>query len=228
MVQDSTSPYELRTREFSSDADHQVLLFPTRSPAEVPTLLPAQSASRQVTKKRARAQISTRTIRQVTVLGVSGRLMDVVQDLDRATQLALGEEPRGVVCDLSTALDVVEPAAVEVLATAGRHVRDWPGIPVGVACPDRQVREALRAHPLGRHLIVAESLFSVMSAVLATATLKVARLQLAPHPTAPRACRDFVTHTLHDLRLDPVVPFARLVVSEMVVPAAKNGRALVK
>ena len=223
MVQYSTSPHELRTREFSSDADHQVLLFPTRPPAEVSTFLPVQSASRQVPRRRVRAQISTRTIRDVTIVGVSGRLEEVVQDLDQAIQRALGEEPRGVVCDLSAALEVDEPVAVEVLATVGRHVRDWPGIPVGVACPDRQVREALLAHRLGRHLIVAQSLFSVMSAVLATATLRVARLQLAPHPTAPRACRDFVTHTLHDLHLDPVVPFARLVVSEMVISSSVHA-----
>jgi hypothetical protein len=128
-----------------------------------------------------------------------------------------------VVYDLSAALEGDEPVAVEVLATAGRHVRDWPGIPVGVACPNRQVREALGAHRLGRHLIVAESLFSVMSAVLATATPRVAKLQLAPHPTAPRACRDFVTRTLRDLHLNPVVPFARLVVSEMVVSSSVHA-----
>jgi hypothetical protein len=223
MVQHSTSPQELRTREFSSHADHQVLLFPARLPGEVPTLLPVQPARRQVPRRRARAQIRTRTIRDVTVLGVCGRLEDVVQDLDQAIQLALGEEPRGVVCDLSAAFEGDEPVAVEVLATAGRHVRDWPGIPVGVACPDPQVREALRAHGLGRHLIVAESLFSVMSAVLATATLRVAKLQLAPHPTAPRASRDFVTQTLRDLHLNPVVPFARLVVSEMVVSSSAHA-----
>src|SRR5665811_2432110 len=98
---------------------------------------------------------------------VTGRLVDVAQELDLAIQLALAEGPRGVVCDLSAVLEGAEPGAVEVLATAGRHVRDWPGIPVAVACPDPWVREALRVQPLGGHLIVTASLFSAVSAVLA-------------------------------------------------------------
>jgi len=157
------------------------------------------------------------------VLGVAGRLSDVVEDLDRTMQLALADEPPGVVCDLSAVREGGERAAVEVLATAGRHVRDWPGIPVGVACPDPQVREALRAHPLGRYLIVTESLFSAISAVLATPAPSVARLRLAPHPTAPRASRNFVTRALLDWQLNRVVPFASLVVSELVVSSSVNA-----
>jgi hypothetical protein len=150
------------------------------------------------------------------VLGVTGRLGDVVEDLDRAMQLALADGPRGVVCDLSAVLGVFKPVVVEVLAMAGRHVRDWPGIPVAVACPDPQVRAALRAHPLGVHLIVTDSLFSAVSAVLATPALFVERLRLSPHPTAPRASRDFVTRTLLGWQLHGLAPVASLVISELV------------
>jgi hypothetical protein len=136
--------------------------------------------------------------------------------LDRAIQLALADGPRGVVCDLSGVLEGAEMVAIEVLAMAGRHVRDWAGTPVAVACPDPNVRKGLRAHPLGAHLIVTESTFSAVSAVLSTPTLAVERLQLTPHPTAPRASRDFVTRTLKSWRLDRVAPFASLVVSELV------------
>jgi hypothetical protein len=121
-----------------------------------------------------------------------------------------------VVCDLSAVLGVFKPVVVEVLAMAGRHVRDWPGIPVAVACPDPQVRAALRAHPLGVHLIVTESLFSAISAVLATPALFVERLRLAPHPTAPRASREFVTRTLLGWQLSGLAPVASLVISELV------------
>ena len=62
----------------------------------------------------------------VVVLTVEGRLGDVVEDLCWAIQPALAEGPRGVVCDLSGVLEGGEPAAVEVLATAGRHVGDCP------------------------------------------------------------------------------------------------------
>jgi len=183
------------------------------NPGVVTGFLGPNGSGRSTTKVRVRRH----AIRQVVILETAGRLRDVVEELDQAIQLALADGPRGVVCDLSGVLDGAEPVAVEVLATAGRHVRDWPGIPVAVACPDPLVREALRAHPLGGHLIVTESMSSAVFAVLATPTMVVERLRLAPHPTAPRASRDFVTRTLLDWRLGRVIPFASLVVSELVI-----------
>jgi len=205
--------------------DLQTGLYPTRLPtrfaADLPSGLPAKSAARPATGWQVRAR--KHAIRQVVVLEVGGRLSDVVEELDRAIQLALAEGPRGVVCDLSSVLEDAEPVAVELLATAGRHVRDWPGIPVAVACPDPQVREALEAHSLGGHLIVRSSLFSAVTAVLATPTLTVERLRLAPHPTAPRASREFVTRALLDWRLGRTIPFATLVVSELVASSSVNA-----
>jgi hypothetical protein len=221
MAQQPSSPHEPSSHELYADSDHQVLLFPTSFAVCDPTDPPAQSAARAAT--RARARVSTRVIRQVVVLGFAGPLGDVVQDLDRTMQLALADEPRGVVCDLSAACGGFEPVAVEVLATAGRHVRDWPGIPIVVACPDPQLRDALRAHRLGRHLIVTESLFCAMSVVLATPALTMGRLRLAPHPTAPRASRNFVTRTLLDWRLNRAIPFASLVVGELVASSSINA-----
>jgi hypothetical protein len=162
-------------------------------------------------------------IREVAVVDVAGRLGDGVRELDAAIQLALADGSRGVVCDLSGLPEDVVAVAVEVIATAGRHVRDWPGVPVAVACPDPQAREALEAHPLGAHLIVRASLFSAVTAVLATPALSVEWLQLAAHPTAPRASREFVTRTLLDWRLGRTIPFATLVVSELVASSSVNA-----
>jgi hypothetical protein len=94
---------------------------------------------------------------------------------------------------------------------------------VAVVCPDPQVRETLGAHLLGGHLIVTASLASAVSAVLATPALTVASLRVAAHPSAPRASRDFVTRTLLDRRLTRVIPFASLVVSELVASSMINA-----
>ena len=75
---------------------------------------------------------------------------------------------------------------------------------------------ALAAHPLGGHLIVTTSVLSAVAAVLATPAPAVERLRLAPHPTAPRAARNFVTRTLLDWGLGRVISSASLVVSELV------------
>ena len=206
------------TENLPADFDNHVVLFPTRSPNDAHSEPAAQSASRLAT-----GPVRTHTIRQVVVLELSCRLREAVEALDRAIQLALAEGPRGVVCDLSNVLEGADPAAVAELATAGRHVRDWPGVPIAVACPDPQVREGIRAQPLGRHLIVTPSLFSAVSAVLATPALAVTGRKLAAHPTAPRASREFVTRTLMDLQLGRVVPFASLVVSELVASSSLNA-----
>ena len=216
MAQQPSSSHDLPT-----DLDRHVIVFPTRPVDEVLTQLAAQSAGRPATGPRGR--VRTHTVRQIVILEVSCQLRDVVEELDRAILLALADGPRGVVCDLSAVLEGADPGSCEELATAGRHVRDWPGIPVAVACPDPRVREALRAEPLGVHLIVTPSLFTAVSAVLATPTLTVQRLRLAAHPTAPRAAREFVTRTLMDWRLHRVIPFASLVTSELVASSSSNA-----
>jgi hypothetical protein len=162
-------------------------------------------------------------IRQVSVVEVAGRLEDVGEDLDRAIQVGLAERARGVVCDLSAVSGVTGPSATDLLASAGRHVRDWPGIPVGVACPDPRLREALRAHPLGHHLIVTPSLLSAMTAVLATRVLTVERLRLAPDQAAPRLAREFLNRTLLRWRLGPIIPSASMVLSELVSNATMDA-----
>ncbi|MEP7370113.1 MAG: hypothetical protein ABI662_10675 [Dermatophilaceae bacterium] len=161
-------------------------------------------------------RVRTHALRQVVVLEFSGTLGEVIEDLDRSIQFALADGPRGVVCDLSALCVGAESSAVELLATAGRHVRDWPGIPVVVAGSKRAVREVLPVHPLGRHLILRASVREAVSAVLQTPLPVIEWLRLAPHPTAPRASRNFVSRTLLDWGLGRLIPSASLVVSELV------------
>lgn len=160
--------------------------------------------------------VRTYKARQVAILETSGLFGDAVEDLDPAIELALADAPRGVVCDLTTVLEGAQPGEIDLLAKAGRHVRDWPGIPVAVACPDPQVGASLAADALGAHLIVTTTILQALSAVLRTPTPTVEWLHLAPHPTAPRAARDFVTRTLLGWGLGSVIPTASLVVSELV------------
>jgi hypothetical protein len=198
----------------SVDVGHHVVGYPTRPAVRYPTEFPAQQDGTAATAER--VGVRTHAVRGVVVLEVAGRLGDVVQDLDRAIQQALAEGPRGVVCDLSRVLECAEPGVVSVLARAGRHVRDWSGTPVAVACPHPRVRAALTAHLMGRQLIVTESVFCAVSLVLATPTVVVETLRLAPHPTAMRASREFVTGTLLNWGLDRLALAANLVVTELV------------
>jgi hypothetical protein len=168
-------------------------------------------------------QVRMYELDDVVVLEVAGRLSDVVEDLDRAIQLALSDGPRGVACDLSAVLEDAEPDAVDMLATAGRHVRDWPGIPVAMACRDARVLTALKAHPLGEHLIVTDSVPTAVAEILATPTPAVERIRLGPLPTAARASRDFVTRALLKWQLGAAIPCVCLVASELVTNAALHA-----
>ena len=213
MEQLPNSPHTLR-----AGVDHQILPFSARYAPYIPVEMPNQQEVRPLAVPR--HGIRSRAVRQVAVLEVAGRLSDVVDELGHAIRLALAHGPRGVVCDLSAVLPGADPVAVQMLASAGHHVRDWPGIPVAVASSDPALRDALSAHPMGRHLIVADSLFSALTAVLATPYLMVQCLTLAPHPTAPRASRNFVKRTLLDWHLEQAVPAVSQGVSELVTSSS--------
>jgi hypothetical protein len=156
----------------------------------------------------------------VVVLQPSGRLADVVEPCSLAIRTALAEDSRGVVCDLSAVDEHDSPGSVRALALNGAHPRDWPAVPVSVACGDPRLRDLLRRKPLARHLLVAESVRQALRALASTDRAVVHTLRLAPHPTAPRAARRFVAQALEEQGLDDHVPAARVVISELVTSAA--------
>lgn len=199
------------------DLEHHGVRLPTRSGAlhAGPSRRPAASPQVAVTRH---------AVRQVVVLEVVRPLGEVTQELDHEIRLALADEPRGVVCDLSAWIGVAAAAvvaddrttAIEALASAGRHVRDWPGTPVAMACPDPLFPQALHSHPLGGALTTAESELTAVLAVLSTAPPAVRRLRLDPHTSAIRDSGDFLAFVLLDWGLDQLVHSAGQVLSELV------------
>jgi hypothetical protein len=169
---------------------------------------------------RFRSHVSGR----VVVLQVAGPLSDAVEGLDLATRCALAQDPRGVVCDLSQAVEVGESGALRGIATAGRHVRDWPGVPVAVGGLAPRYGARLRRMPLGDHLVVTDSLPAALTRVMQMSCPTVDSRRLAPHPTAPRAARDFVSRTLLDWGLGHRIPAACLLASELVSNAVLHAQ----
>jgi histidine kinase-like protein len=167
--------------------------------------------------------IAARVVGDVVVLEVAGPLRDVVEGLDRAIAMALAELPRGVACDLTAVSELGDSDPLHRLAEAGRHARDWPGIPVVMACPDAPAREALHAQPLSRHLLITRSLRLALSAVRGTVSPPTRTRRLAPHPTSPRAARDFVTSTLVAWKMPDHLTDACLVASELVTNAMEHA-----
>lgn len=220
MAQPSSTP-----NDFSLYLDQPAVLVPVSADLVRPGY-PLESVELPAVEPSTR--VRTHALRQVVVLEYAGRLGSVIEELDKAVQLGLADGPRGVVCDLSAVYEGAEPHVVELLATVGRHVRDWPGIPVVLAGSKRRVREVLRAHPLGGHLILMPSVPEAVSAVLATPLPLVDWLRLAPHPTAPRASRNFVSRTLLDWGMGKLIPSASLVVSELVTNSTIHAGSAVE
>jgi hypothetical protein len=167
----------------------------------------------------------THTVGRIVVLDAAGRLNDVVEDLDLAIQFALAQDPSGVACDLSAVVEVNATGALRMLAAAGRHPRDWAGVPVAMAGLDPDAGEALRGKPLGCHLVISAGLRHALTSVLEAASPAVESLRLAPHPTSPRACRDFVSRTLLDWGLCQHIAAAALVVNELAINAITHAQS---
>ena len=163
--------------------------------------------------------VESHAVGQVVVLGVAGPLSDVVEELDHAIRLALAQGPRGVACDMTRVVEVSAPGALRRLASAGRHPRDWPGVPVAVTCLGRRDGQTLGTNLLGGHLMVTATLPPALSAILQAARPAGVTRRLAPHPTAPRAARDLVSRALVDWRLSQQIPDTCLVISELVTNA---------
>ena len=170
------------------------------------------------------SQVTSHGAGQVVILEAAGPLSDAVEDLDRATRLALAAEPRAVVCDLSRVVAPRTPGALRGLATTGRHPRDWPGVPVAVAGLAPHAGERLSRLPLGYHLVVSDSMSHALSCVLRAVCPTIRRQRLSPRRAAPSVARDFTGQTLCDWRLDHLNPVATLVVSELVSNAVTHAR----
>jgi hypothetical protein len=160
---------------------------------------------------------------EVAVVAGVGRPGDVVADLRRAVLLALAEDPLAVVCDLTGVLDGNDADARVLLATMSQQVRDWPAVPLAVACPDPALRRRLRLQPVSEQVLLRATLPQALAAVGRSAPPTTVRLQLAPHATASRLARDFVSRTCLDWGLAQGIAAACLVVSELVANGLRHA-----
>ena len=73
--------------------------------------------------------ITAYPLREVWLIEMDAPYRDVCDELDRCVQTALAESPRGVVFGLPNSVADTVSAELDVLASSGRHMRDWPATP---------------------------------------------------------------------------------------------------
>jgi hypothetical protein len=160
---------------------------------------------------------------EVVVVAGVGHLADVVTDVGRAVLMALAEDPKAVVCDLSAVTDGSDSDASKLLATAGQQVRDWPAVPVAMLCPKPELRDRLRRAPMSEHVLLRATPRQALAAVDRSVAPDTAQLRLAPSATASRLARDFVSRTCLDWGLAQGIAAACLVVSELVTNGLRHA-----
>jgi anti-sigma regulatory factor (Ser/Thr protein kinase) len=113
---------------------------------------------------------------------------------------------------------------MRLLASVGSEVREWPGTPIGIACPGTTRRRTLAQAPEGEHLILAEHQALVLADLARRPTPSVVRLDLTPTARLVRTARDMVTRSLLDWGCPQQIGAATLVASELVNNAILHAR----
>jgi hypothetical protein len=169
----------------------------------------------QVERRRA-VVVHPRGRLDVVVVAVSGCLGSALDTASAALRAALTGDAHAVVCDLSGTLGEAAPDTLAALAELACYPRYWPGVPLVVVAPDDRMRAFLAQQPLSRHLVLRGSVQEGLAALATVSRPVTASLRLAPHPTAGRAARLFVSRCCLDWSMRQGLAGACLVAGEVV------------
>jgi anti-sigma regulatory factor (Ser/Thr protein kinase) len=171
----------------------------------------------------ATGRVSAYPLRGVWLIEVDPPYDDTADDVDHSIQLALAESPRGVVCSFTGPLAGTAEKALDVLASAGRHVADWPAVPVVFAFRDAAATTLLAGRHDADHLGYASSMLHGWTQVLNRRPAHSAHLRLAPGAMAARNARRFLIRCCLDWGLNQHLASGPLVVSELVTNAIQHA-----
>jgi anti-sigma regulatory factor (Ser/Thr protein kinase) len=167
--------------------------------------------------------ITAYPLREVWLIEMDAPYRDVSEELDRCVETALAESPRGVVFGLPNSVADTVPAELDVLASSGRHMRDWPPTPVVLSCRDPGTAALLAGRPNSEYLIHSTSILKGWTQIMNTEPVSTAHLRLDPTPLAPRTARNFLTLTCLEWGLTLSMATAELVISELVTNALQHA-----
>jgi len=158
----------------------------------------------------------------VAVLRADGLLT-----LRSATQLrtallkCLAEQPLAILVD-AAGLTVQEDLSLTALLAASRHAAAWPGVPLLVCAPSRDVRAALRRLGVERHLTLCTDLDHGRAVVAARELPAQVRDRFPAAAASVPAARTLVSGACDRWSLPVVLEPARLVTTELVTNAVRH------
>lgn len=148
-----------------------------------------------------------------------GSLAEVAELASRAVLEALGEHPKAVLLHLSRVTGGPDAAALEVLASGGAEVRAWPGVPIGVVCPDGGLAHRLSEFRDSRHLVIASHRSTVLAQLADGPSLDTVHATVVPAARSTSAMRQLVARTLLDWGCASQIGATTVVVNELVTSA---------
>lgn len=159
----------------------------------------------------------------MSVVRVQGPLADVARPACQAVLHALAVDRGPVVCDLTRTTGPISAQALVLLAAPARHTRDWPGTPIGFACPPGHLRFHL-ARQAGPHVVVTQRVPEAVNVVQNHPRVTVLRQQLPAIPQSAAIARDLVAKACQDWGRPTQLGPAGAIMGELVNNAVPHAR----
>jgi anti-anti-sigma regulatory factor len=159
----------------------------------------------------------------LAILRADGQLtLRSAAQLRTALLECLAEQPIAILVD-AAGLTVEEDLSLTALLTSSRHAAAWPGVPLLVCAPSRDVRAGLRRLGVERHLTLCTDLDHGRAAAASRELPAQVSDRFPPAAASVRAARTLVSGVCDRWSLPVVVEPARLVTTELVTNAVRHA-----
>jgi hypothetical protein len=145
------------------------------------------------------------------------------QEVRKALLWEWAASPAGVIIRIDSDEPVDDRVVRGLVADAGTLVRTWPGTPIGLITPNRELCEGIAQDPHGAHLVVSTNLREVWDGMWSRGGKANITIELPPSVQAPRTARDFVVRACRDWNLDTLVDPAALLTGDLVGRSVVQG-----
>lgn len=145
----------------------------------------------------------------------------------RALQRALLSEwstsSAGVIIQIHTDPPLDDQTVLALTTDAAALVQAWPGTPIGVISPSRELRDLVTQHPQGHHLATGTSLTDIWGGLWSLGGKWTFTIELPPTVRAPGTARDIAVRACADWGLDPLADSAAQLTGDLVGRSVIEG-----
>jgi len=159
----------------------------------------------------------------VAILRVSGVLDGLTSEaLESAVERCLSAQPEAVLIDVS-ALEISDPAALDVLGTVVCRTTEWPAVPVVLCGAAPATARAIAAWPDCATVSTAPDCAAALAGTKDEPEPRRIRVRLRPVPDACRQVRQLVTQACTTWHRKEIAGTAALVATELVANVVRHA-----